>query len=82
MGKRGFGKEAKELKELAEKDPAVDRVEDRTKHWMVFPKDKTVRPVRIPTTPSDWRSLENCKSDLRKAGLTIPHKGGKAGKKK
>jgi len=33
--------------------------------------------IRIPKTPSDWRSLENCKSELRRAGIDVAHKGGK-----
>lgn len=77
MGRRGQAKEAEELKELCERDPSVRAIENRTKHWMVFVYDKQVRPIRIPKTPSDWRSLENCRSELRRAGVTITHRGGK-----
>lgn len=74
MGRTGQAKQAKELKELCEKDPAVREVERGTKHWIVKMHDKTIRPIRIPTTPTDWRSLENCKAELRRAGVWIPHR--------
>lgn len=77
MGRTGHAKEAKELKELCDKDAAVRVVERGTKHWIVKMHDKSIRPIRIPTTPSDWRSLENCKAELRRAGVSIPYKGGK-----
>jgi hypothetical protein len=75
MGRKGHAKDALELARLCANDANVRVVERRTKHWMVFVKDASVRPVRIPITPSDWRSLENCKAELRRAGVTIPHKG-------
>ena len=68
-------KEVKELVAYCERQPGV-RVEEGTKHWKVFPADKTKAMVRIPKTPSDWRSLENCKAELRRAGLDVPHRGG------
>lgn len=77
MGRKGHAKEATELKALCEEDPSVRVVEHGTKHWIVKMHDVNIRPIRLPITPSDWRSLENCKAELRRAGVRIPHKGGK-----
>jgi hypothetical protein len=77
MGTKGHAKDAKELKALAEASPAIREVQERSKHWLAFPTDRSLPPVTIPKTPSDWRSLENCKAALRRAGVEIPHRGGK-----
>ncbi|MFY9586749.1 MAG: hypothetical protein WAT66_04760 [Actinomycetota bacterium] len=76
MGRKGSNKEAKELAEFCARQPGV-RVVEGTKHYKVFPADKTKAMVRIPRTPSDWRSLENCKAELRRAGIAVAHRGGK-----
>lgn len=39
-------------------------------HYRVWPGDSTV-VVIVPGTPSDHRSLRNCASQLRRAGLKI-----------
>jgi hypothetical protein len=35
----------------------------------VYPSDRSKRPITIPGTPSDWRSMRNALADLRRAGL-------------
>lgn len=36
----------------------------------VYPSDKSMRPITIPGTPSDWRSVHNARAVLRRAGLS------------
>ncbi|OZF42285.1 hypothetical protein CH293_26525 [Rhodococcus sp. 14-2470-1b] len=36
----------------------------------VYPAEPGVRPVTIPGTPGDYRSLRNTRAQLRRAGLT------------
>lgn len=46
---------------------------ERTKgnHIKLTPPDPTMSQVILPGTPSDWRSLKNVTSQLRRAGLKI-----------
>lgn len=37
----------------------------------VYPTDKTIPPITIPGTPSDYRSIRNCRAQLRRAGLSV-----------
>jgi len=43
----------------------------RRKYIFCFPPDKTLDMVKIPMTPSDSRTLENVKRNLRAAGLDV-----------
>lgn len=36
----------------------------------VYPSDRTRRPVTLPGTPGEFRSLCNARAQLRRAGLT------------
>lgn len=48
------------------------RIEQTAKnHFLVFPPDKTKRPIGLSGTPSDWRSIHNERSRLRRAGLAV-----------
>ena len=38
-------------------------------HFIAWPPDVEVRPVTIPSTPSDYRSMRNTLADLRRAGF-------------
>lgn len=39
-------------------------------HLKFLPKDRSVSPVFGPSTPSDYRSVKNVRTKLRKAGLS------------
>ena len=43
-------------------------------HWKVLPEKGNV--IFISGTPSDFRAIEKIRSQLRRAGLPVPHKGG------
>ena len=73
-------KKFEELLDLAQQH-GVRVVRDK-KHTVVYPKDKNQRPLVFSKTPSDYRSVENLKAQLRRAGVPIPHKGGTPRKKK
>lgn len=54
----------------------IDAIEDAgwtyrpCKHGLyVYPADRTHRPVTVPGTPSEFRSLRNTRAQLRRAGL-------------
>ena len=38
------------------------------KHWILYPADRTQRPITVPGTPGDFRSVKNFRSQLRRAG--------------
>ena len=38
------------------------------KHWVLYPADRTQRPITVPGTPGDHRSAKNFRSMLRRAG--------------
>lgn len=40
-------------------------------HWQFIPADKTKRIVVASGTPSDYRSIKNLRSDLRRNGLVL-----------
>lgn len=40
-------------------------------HVMCYPPDLTGKPVLVANTPSDWRTIPNTKSMLRRSGLRI-----------
>lgn len=40
-------------------------------HWIFRSPDKSQAQVIVPGTPSDYRSMKNAKSALRRAGLTM-----------
>ncbi|MCL6521914.1 MAG: hypothetical protein K6U79_06000 [Firmicutes bacterium] len=48
------------------------RVDDSGKHVKVYPPDKSLPPVVIGKTPSDWRAWRNNVARLRRAGLKWP----------
>lgn len=48
------------------------RVERKTKGYMVFPLDKSFKPVAIHLTNSDWRAEKNAIAMLKRAGLNYP----------
>jgi hypothetical protein len=45
-------------------------------HWQVLPADKKQGVITISGTPSDYRAIEKIRSQLRRAGMQVPHKGG------
>lgn len=45
-------------------------------HWQVLPADKNLGVITISGTPSDYRAIEKIRSQLRRAGMHVPHKGG------
>ena len=47
------------------------RVEEATRGYVVYPPDKTKRPIAIHKTPSDHRWRANTIADLRRAGGPI-----------
>lgn len=40
-------------------------------HVMCYPTDKTLRPVLVASTPSDYRTIPNTRSQLRQRGLNV-----------
>ena len=49
------------------------RVEETKKrHYMAYPPDKAQGPVSLGSTPSDWRSLRNALSLLKRRGFRWP----------
>jgi hypothetical protein len=48
------------------------RVEERSKHIMLWPPDKTLSPVTIASTPSDKRALNNDIARMRQRGFQWP----------
>lgn len=44
------------------------RIEHRRRHYVVFPPERDRPPVTISGTPSDCRSEDNLRADLRRAG--------------
>lgn len=75
MSKKDLQRQAEELIQLAEEHGAT--VIREKNHTIVRPADKTKRQLVVPKTPSDWRGIENLRSEFRKAGFPVPHKGGK-----
>lgn len=41
------------------------------KGWMVMPPDKSLPPIVVHKTPSDWRAWQNILSRLRRAGAPV-----------
>jgi len=41
-------------------------------HPLLLPADRTKRPIAVPTTPGDVRSLRNFKATVRQAGGIWP----------
>jgi hypothetical protein len=50
------------------------RVERRSKHYLFFPRDRTARPVVVPSTSSSRRTPANKLAELKRAGLVWPPK--------
>jgi hypothetical protein len=75
MSKKDLQRQAEELIQIAVEHGATV-IREKT-HTIVRPADKTKRQLVVPKTPSDWRGIENLRSDFRKAGFPVPHKGGK-----
>jgi hypothetical protein len=48
----------------------VDKM--KSGHWKLVPPDETKPIVYMPGTASDWRSVHNCLSDMKKSGLVWP----------
>jgi hypothetical protein len=69
---KGLTKDINKLVDQARFTPGW-RVEHGGSHWKIYPADKTKPMVVAPVSPSDMRSLQNMKSQLRRAGLEIPH---------
>ncbi len=44
----------------------------RKGHPMLYPADRTQRPIPVPTTPGDARSLRNFVGQVRRAGGEWP----------
>ena len=41
-------------------------------HPMLYPADRTQRPISVPTTPSDKkRSIKNLRAQIRRAGSQV-----------
>lgn len=38
---------------------------------LVYPADRKHRPVTMPGTPGEYRSIRNCRAQLRRAGLLV-----------
>ena len=38
---------------------------------LAYPENRQLRPITIPGTASDVRSIHNCRAQLRRAGLRI-----------
>ena len=47
------------------------RVERGSKHFIAYSPDTSVRPITIPGTPSDHRSLKNLRAELRRGGAIL-----------
>ena len=43
----------------------------RNHHWKFVSPDRSVPPIFTSGTPSDWRSIRNLRSNLRRSGLPI-----------
>ena len=46
------------------------------RHYQIRPANKDASVITISGTPSDYRAIEKIKSQLRRAGIQVPHKGG------
>ena len=51
------------------------RVERRSKHYLLFPRDRSMPPIMVPTTPSSHRTPANTIARLKRAGLIWPPTG-------
>lgn len=62
-----------ELKAIIKTAETAGWTVTRTKgnHVRFLPTDKTQSPIISSGTPSDWRSLKNLTSQLRRAGLAL-----------
>jgi hypothetical protein len=43
-------------------------IRDGGKHWVLYPADRSHRPIPVPGTPSEYRSYNNFRAQLRRAG--------------
>lgn len=55
------------LKQVRRAGWAVERT--RKQHWKVT--SPSGKPFFLPSTPSEYRSLQNCRSLLKRAGLDV-----------
>lgn len=62
-------KDLKKLRNALEEQGA--RIVEKKSGWMVYPPDKYAEPVTIHLTNSDWRSLKNARSRLRRSGFNV-----------
>jgi hypothetical protein len=67
----------KEYREVVDYQIAVHgwRYETGRRHPVLYPDDPNQPAIRIPTTPSDRRSLRNFIAQVRRAGGTWPPVG-------
>lgn len=64
------GKEARELIRQVQ-GWAGWRVEPTKNGWAIFPPDKSIKPIHVHRTESDWRAIRNTISLLKKAGAPL-----------
>lgn len=64
------GKDERELVKLA-RTWAGWRVEETKKGWAIYPPDKSIKPIQVHRTNSDWRAIHNVIAKLRRAGAPL-----------
>jgi len=40
-------------------------------HYCFLAPDKSIRPIYVSSTPSDWRAIHKIKAQFRRAGLEL-----------